>query len=92
TSDSAFEVSSPWSHGGGRVGERESDKFKVFNWYSFPDTSLTVPFRFTLRNGGRVTSLLEVTYDTLAYPLRLSRALTNFQYRTIVSVSDTIRL
>jgi hypothetical protein len=89
-SSSPFEVQSPWAHGGDRRSRRESDRSKSFTWYSFPDTSLVVPVTFTMKVGQKITERIEVTYDSLAYPLVLDRTLTNIMKRTIVTSTDTV--
>ncbi len=84
-----FTVQSSWSHGESfRLG-KESDSLKIFSWYCFPDTDLVVPVTFGLSKGQKVIEKVEVTYDSLAYDLRLEREFTNVQYRTVVAAVDT---
>jgi hypothetical protein len=85
-----FEVQSPWAHGGDKRLGRESDRFKTFSWYSFPDTDLVVPLMFTIKEGQKITEHIEVTYDSLAYPLSVRRAFTNVSMRTYVASTDTV--
>lgn len=88
-SELPFTVQSRWAHGGNvRLG-RETDRFKIFSWYSFPDTNLEVPIAFGLVKGQRIAERVEVTYDSLAYDLHLSRKFMNVQYRTVVAAIDT---
>jgi hypothetical protein len=87
-SASPFSVGSPWSQGGD-FRKRESDRRKVFSWFYYPDTSLVVPLTFALVDSQQIQETIEVVYDTLAYPLQLSRDLTNFSARTIVSERHT---
>ncbi len=84
-----IEVTSPWSHGSYRRTERETSTMKTFSWYSFPDTPLVVPVTFALRDSQTVIERIEVTYDSLAYPIALGRVHTNFIKRTTVSSQDT---
>jgi hypothetical protein len=55
---------------------------KRITWYSFPDTSITVPVKFSIPFGDSVKEKIEVTYDTLAYPMMLEQDLTYFSPRT----------
>ena len=89
TSELPFTVTSQWSHGGNLRLGRETDKRKIFSWYSFPDTNLDVPISFGLAKGQRVTERVEITYDSLACDLCLEREFTNMQYRTVISAVDT---
>lgn len=86
-----FEISSTWEHGARTPDPslQETSKRKRFSWYSFPDTNLTIPVRFTLRDSQQVTQEITVQFDSLAYPLRLHREFTNISYRTIVTNRDT---
>ena len=90
-SSDPIEVSSPWSDGPVRGRMRESSREKVFTWYSYPDTSLLIPLTFRMHNGQRIAESIEVTYDSLAYPLRVSREFTNIVQRTIVTAEDTLQ-
>ena len=89
---SAFEVDTPWAHRRERKGRGTSEYGTSFSWYSFPDTLLIVPMTFTLQDSQDVAETIEITYDTLTYPMQLNRALTNFSMRTIVTALDTIRI
>jgi hypothetical protein len=62
----------------------------VFAWDSFPDTVLSIPVVLTHRAGVPVREYVEVTYDSLAFPLLMVREATYFTYRTIVSRVDTV--
>ncbi len=86
-----FEISSAWTHGAATPDPalRETSRRKRFSWYSFPDTNLTIPVQFTLRDSQQVTQEITVQFDSLAYPLRLSREFSNISYRTIVTARDT---
>jgi hypothetical protein len=89
--DSAFGLSSPWSFNDYDFMNRTSDRVKVLEWYSFPDTHLVIPLTYRMRRGQAMVASFEATYDTLSYPIRLSRDFTNVRYRTYVTVSDTVR-
>ena len=87
SSELPFEVSSPWAYRRSAPFERESDRVRVFSWYSFPDTLLEIPVTFTLRDTQRISEKIEVTYDTLAYPIHLTKDLTNIEKNTVVTES-----
>jgi hypothetical protein len=55
-------VESPWF---GRPVRGE----QVFAWYSFPDSTLEIPVRFTAAKGDSVVETIEVTFDRLAEPM-----------------------
>jgi hypothetical protein len=63
----------------------------VLAWDSFPDTVLSIPVMLTHKTGIPVREYVEVTYDSLAFPLRMQREATCFTYRTVVSRVDTVR-
>ena len=66
------------------TGERPSGKGeeRVFRWYSFPDTNIILPVEFEVAGNDSVEEKIEVTYDTLACPMRCERELTSFILRT----------
>jgi len=84
-------LSSPWSTGSRRRGGDEGPHSRTFTWYSFPDSLITLPLTVALRKGTSVAESITVTYDTLSYPVRATRALTSVRYRTVVTASDTLR-
>lgn len=88
-SSQPFTVESMWAHGGSLRLGRETEGLKIFSWYCFPDTDLVVPVSFALLKGQMVAEEIEVTYDTLAYGLRLQREFTNIRYRTVLIASDS---
>jgi hypothetical protein len=69
--------------------QRENEKRKHFRWTYYPDTSLTIPVRFTVRDSQRVQEKIEIAFDSVAYPVRLQREFTNVSYRTIVTARDS---
>jgi hypothetical protein len=85
SSTSPFDVSSPWAYQPAEKSQKVSDNVKVFSWYSFPDTLIDIPVTFTLGDSQRVSEKIEVTFDTLAYPLRLDKDLTYFEMSTVVT-------
>ena len=93
-SSEAFEISSTWEHGPTTPDPslQENSKRKRFSWYSFPDTNLIIPVRFTLRDSQQVTQEVTIQFDSLSYPLRLRREFTNVSYRTIVTDRDTFSI
>lgn len=89
-SQQSFDVASEWAHGGNRRITQESDRVKLYYWYSFPQMPLVIPVTFTLKPGQTVTERVELVYDTLAYPVQLQRPLTMFSKRMVVTREDTL--
>ena len=87
SSELPLDLSSPWAYQRAGRFEKESDRVGVFSWYSFPDTLLEIPVTFSLRDTQRVQEKIEVTFDTLAYPMHLAKDLTDFEKRTVVTHS-----
>ena len=83
-----FDLSSPWAYQRADRFQKESDRVGVFTWYSFPDTLLDIPVTFSLRDTQLVQEKIEVLFDTLAYPMRLAKDLTDFEMRTVVTQSN----
>ena len=46
-------------------------KTKAIKWYSFPDTMLTVPIKFSVAGTDSVKEHIEVTFNQLASPVRV---------------------
>lgn len=88
SSASPFDVSSAWAYRRSEKFEKESDNVRVFSWYSFPDTLMEIPITFTLGDSQRVSEKIEVTFDTLAYPVRLDKDLTYFDVSTVVEKTN----
>jgi hypothetical protein len=88
-SERPFTAASPWVRGVRRGVVADSGRYKTFSWYAFPDTPLVVPVTFTLRDSQMVRETVEVTYDSLAYPMTLARDMTYFVKRTIVNAGAT---
>ncbi len=90
-SSQPFEIQSSWAHGlkSPDPSQRENEKRKRFRWTYFPDTLLTIPVSFTLRDSQRVQERIEIAFDSVAYPIRLRRDFTNVAYRTIVTARDS---
>ena len=61
---------------------KRADNTKRINWYSFPDTVITIPVKFQTISNDSVKEKIEVTFDTLAYPMKFRRELTYFIPRT----------
>ncbi|MBI5473217.1 MAG: M28 family peptidase [Ignavibacteriae bacterium] len=93
-SSEPFEIESEWAHGPKlrEPSKRESDKRKVFRWYSFPDTLLTIPITFTLRDSQQVSEFVEVVFDSVNYPINLKREFTNVGFRTTITATDTFAM
>jgi hypothetical protein len=91
-SEKPFEASSSWAEGGRRKGRgRDADHSRRFSWYAFPDTLLDIPVTLVADKGQTLHERIEVTYDTLAWPMQFRKAHTNFIRRTMVVARDTLR-
>jgi hypothetical protein len=88
-SDRKFELSSPWTAGGGRRRSTDSERQKTFTWYAFPDSTLIIPVTFSVRDTQKIRESIEVTYDSIAYPLTVHREGSVFTQRATVSASST---
>jgi hypothetical protein len=88
-SEKPFSVASPWVSGARRGGPSDTTRNKTFTWYAFPDTPLVVPVTFTLSDSQKVRETVEVTFDSLAYPMAVGREWTYFVKRTIVDAGRT---
>jgi hypothetical protein len=89
SSDLPFVATSPWASGGRRRLAKESDRLKMFSWYSFPDTNLVIPVTFSIRDTQQVRESIEVTYDSLAYPVTLRKENVYIISRTIVNTHES---
>jgi len=69
--------------------EKESDRLKSFSWYAFPESVLVIPVTFTLRDTQKVRETIEVTFDSLAYPVIMHRDETYFTKRSVVNATRT---
>lgn len=87
-SNRPFTARSHWASGG-RWDAKNSDRFTTYSWYAFPDTMLVIPVSFALNDTQKITETIEVTYDTLAYPLALERSLTYFVKRSVVDATNS---
>jgi hypothetical protein len=89
-SEKPLGVTSPWVQGGRRRELGSADKTGVFAWYSFPALPLRIPVTLRVARGQTVTESLEVTYDTLSVPLRLSAPGMNVRKRFTLTRRDTL--
>jgi hypothetical protein len=89
SSNLPFTATSPWATGGRRRMTAESDRLKMFSWYAFPDTNLVIPVTFTVRDTQQVRESIEVTYDSLAYPVTLRKENVYIQPRTVVNSHES---
>ena len=90
-SDRPFAAVSPWVRGVRHAATPDTGKNKIYTWYAFPDTPLVVPVTVTLRDSQSVRETVEVTYDSLEYPLTVDRDMTYFIKRTIVDAGAAFR-
>ncbi len=67
--------STPWKY-------RTLTTNNIIDWYSFPESPITVPLKFDVVGKDSVEEKIEVTFDTLAYPMVGERELTYFIPRT----------
>lgn len=68
-----------------------SDRRKTLEWYSFPDTNLVVPLELRLHRNQKVLQHVEVTFDTLATPLRMEHVEGYVTQRMIITRTDSLR-
>ncbi|MBI4810432.1 MAG: M28 family peptidase, partial [Ignavibacteriales bacterium] len=59
-------------------------KEKRIEWYSFPDSILTIPVRFSVIGSDTVKERIEVTFNKLAYPMEIKGEMINLIPRTKV--------
>ena len=89
-SDKPVTVTSPWAQGSRRRDLGSTETTGVFSWYSFPELPLRIPVALRVARGQTVTESLEVTYDTLAMPVRLSAPGMTVRTRMTVTRRDTL--
>jgi hypothetical protein len=90
-SEKPMTVTSPWSQGSRRRGIGSTDQTGVFSWYAFPELPLRIPVMLRVVRGQTVTEALEITYDTLAAPVRLSMPGAIVRKQFTVERRDTLR-
>jgi hypothetical protein len=90
-SEKPLTVTSPWSQGSRRRGIGSTDQTGVFSWYAFPELPLRIPVMLRVARGQTVTEALEITYDTLAAPVRLSMPGAIVRKQFTVERRDTLR-
>lgn len=64
---------------------------RSIRWYSFPDTLLSIPVEFRTVGEDSVRESIEVTFDSLAYPMTLNNELSYIIPRTRFSQHVTYR-
>lgn len=55
---------------------------RTISWYSFPDSNLRIPVEFTTAGNDSVKEHIDVTFDTLACPMKYERSMTYVIPRT----------
>lgn len=50
---------------------RNESGIHVLEWYSYPDTEIHIPMEFEISSSDTVRETLEVTFDSLAYPVAI---------------------
>ncbi|MBI3788309.1 MAG: M28 family peptidase, partial [Ignavibacteriales bacterium] len=68
-----------------------TSKSVSFYWYSFPDTSLFIPIRFTVIGADSVTESLEATFIEELEPITVEKEMANVIRRTRVSQSTVLK-
>ena len=66
---------------------RNDNGLHSISWYSFPDSVLKVPVKFQIARADSVREAIEVTFDSLAQPMNVSRELTYVIPRTRYAAS-----
>ena len=90
-SEKPVTVASRWPQGSRRRGLSSTDHTGVLSWYAFPALPLRIPVSLRVARGQIVIESLEVTYDSLAAPVRLVAPQTIVRERFIVTRRDTLR-
>jgi len=65
----------PWQY-------RTNKSGKNIYWYSFPDSILTIPVKFSTIGNDSVKENIEVVFDKLAYPIKIAGKMTDVIPRT----------
>ena len=65
----------PWQY-------RTNKSGKNIYWYSFPDSILTIPVKFSTIGNDSVKENIEVVFDKLAYPIKIEGKMTDVIPRT----------
>lgn len=66
-----------------RLQYRSTKSTKKIEWYSFPDSILDIPVKFSIVGNDSVREEIIVTFNKLAYPMEFERELTTIIPRTI---------
>ena len=90
-SEKPVTVSSPWVQGSRRRDLGSTDKTGVLTWYAFPELPLRIPVTLRVARGQTVTESLDVTYDTLSVPVRVTAPGMIVRERMTVTRRDTLR-
>ncbi|HTK82255.1 MAG TPA: M28 family metallopeptidase [Bacteroidota bacterium] len=70
---------------------RYDNGLRSISWYSFPDSVLRIPVKFQASHKDSVRESIEVTFDSLAQPMNVSRELTYVIPRTRYTASHTYK-
>jgi hypothetical protein len=89
-SEKPVTVTSPWVQGSRRRDLGSNDNTGVFTWYSFPEFPLRIPVTLRVARGQTVTESLEITYDTLSVPVRVTAPGMTVRTRMTVTRRDTL--
>lgn len=90
-SDKPVSVTSRWQQGSRRRSAIPAEQGTVLTWYAFPALPLRIPVSLKVARGQMITEYLEVTYDTLAAPVRLTAPGMLVRERFTITRRDTLR-
>lgn len=90
-SEKPLQVSSPWSQGARHRSIGSTDNTGLFTWYAFPALPLRIPVTLRVSRGQIVTESLDVTYDSLSAPVRLTAPGMIVRKQFVISRKDTLR-
>ena len=63
----------------------------VFEWYSFPDSVMTIPISFTVSGSEPVVETVSATFKQAIVPVVVKKALSTSVIETEVTRTDTLR-
>lgn len=89
----SYSARSPLKDPSSPLAFTSAEKKLTFTFYSFPDSVLAIPVSFSVSaDDSVITEYVDVEFTRTAVPVRASAELTSFEYRTIISAKNEIRL
>ncbi len=79
------DAASPWAFS-------KTEHSVTFRWHSFPDTALTIPFRFTTANADSIVENIEATFAEPLLGVRVTKDHASTIYRSTIKSSVVIPL